>query len=157
MLKKQCIDNFALVGLVVVHGVPADEKFEVQRRILSSECTSNFQVLLLNIAAFESRLCDASYQGSMAHGEMYAVCKQLKAISAQLGWCEVDVDGVHVKKYFCNPLLGIRAWWKPGPYGRIAIEVGMVVEINKDIESNLAEHGYEGALWDGMEMRFSFF
>ena len=56
MLEDKGIDNFALVGLVVVYGVPADEKFEEQRRILSPKLTSNFRVLLLHKIAFESIL-----------------------------------------------------------------------------------------------------
>ena len=38
-LKQKRIDNFALVGLVFVHGVPAHEKFQEQRRVLSPEFT----------------------------------------------------------------------------------------------------------------------
>ena len=56
MLEDKGIDNFALAGLVVVYGVPADEKFEEQRRILSPKLTSNFRVLLLHKIAFESIL-----------------------------------------------------------------------------------------------------
>ena len=69
------MDDFALVGLVVVYGVPADEKFEEQRRILSPEFTWNFRVGLLNKIAFGE-----SFQGGTAHGEVYGLCKQLKAI-----------------------------------------------------------------------------
>ena len=56
MLEDKSIDNFAFAGLVVVYGVPADEKFEEQRRILSPKLTSNFRVLLLHKIAFESIL-----------------------------------------------------------------------------------------------------
>ena len=66
MLEDKGIDNFALVGLVVVYGVPADEKFEEQRRILSPEFTSNFRVLLLHKIAFESILVGGSFQGGTA-------------------------------------------------------------------------------------------
>ena len=52
-LKQKRIDNFALVGLVVVHCVPAHEKFQEQRRVLSPEFTPNFQVAIQNIIPFE--------------------------------------------------------------------------------------------------------
>ena len=149
MLEDKGIDNFALVGLVVVYGVPADEKFEEQRRILSPEFTSNFRVLLLHKIAFESILVGGSFQGGTAPGEVYGLCKQLKAIREQLGWYEVDDDSVCGRKYFCNALLSIRVSWRPGPYGKVPIKVGMIVETNEDIESTGSENGYEGALRKG--------
>ena len=63
-LKQKRIDNFALVGLVVVHGVPAHEKFQEQRRVLSPEFTPNFQVAIRNTIPFESTLRGAHFQGN---------------------------------------------------------------------------------------------
>ena len=109
-LKQKRIDNFALVGLVVVHGVPAHEKFQERRRVLSPELTPNFQVAIRNIISFESTLRGAKFKGSMALQERLAVCKQLKAISDQLGWCLADDHAVHGRKYYYNPHLSICAW-----------------------------------------------
>ena len=85
----------------------------------------------------------------MSHGEVYGLCKQLKAIREQLGWYEVDDDSVCGRKCFRNDLLSIRASWRPGPNGQVPIKVGMIVEINGDIECTLSENGYEGALRKG--------
>ena len=106
-LKQKRIDNFALVGLVVVHGVPAHEKFQEQRRVLSPEFTPSFQVATRSIIPFESTLRGAHFQGSMALQEMLVVCNQLKAISDQLGWREADDPAVHGRKYYYNPHLSI--------------------------------------------------
>ena len=89
-LKEKEIANFALVGLVVVYGVPAHEEFQAQRCVLSPDFTSNFQVAFRYINPFQSTRSGATFQGDMALQEMYAVCHELKNISYHKGWWKAD-------------------------------------------------------------------
>ena len=73
-LKQQGIDNFALVGLVVVHGVQASEKWKVVERFLSPKRTSAFQVAIRYIIPFESTLRGAHFYGNKASEEEWALC-----------------------------------------------------------------------------------
>ena len=82
-LKQKRIDNFALVGLMIVHDVPAHAWFQERRRVLSPEWTPNFQVAMRHIVPFASTLHGASFKGSMARQEMVALCKQLEAVRDQ--------------------------------------------------------------------------
>ena len=126
-LKQKRIDNFALVGLMIVHDVPAHAWFQEWRRVLSPEWTEHFQVAMRHIVPFSSTLHGARFRGDLARQEVVALCKQLEAVRDQKCWQEA-VDTVTGRTYHYNPHLSIRTWTKRSLHG--LPQVGMVVEIS---------------------------
>ena len=145
-LKQKGIGNFALVAFIVVDGVPAHAKFPERRRVISPRWTSHYQVVIRHVISLQSRRVGAQFKGMTAKQEMYDLCKRVTAVSEQLGWREVRVDGVGGREYFYNPFLGIRVWSRQGLHGQVSIRVGMLVETNAEIKCSLAVHGYGGVL-----------
>ena len=68
-----------------------------------------------------------------------------------MGWKE-QREGGHGRNYFYNIVLGICTWEMRAPHGEAVSQVGMIVETNEEIQCNLAEHGYEGALQKGTQI-----
>ena len=129
-LKQKRIDNFALVGLMIVHDVPAHACFQERRRVLSPEWTEHFQVAMRHIVPFSSTFHGAKFRGHRARQEMMALCKLLEAVRDQKYWQEA-FDTVAGSPYHYNPHLSIRTWTKRSLHG--LPQVGMAVETSCEL------------------------
>ena len=129
-LKQKRIENFALVGLMIVHDVPAHACFQERRRVLSPEWTEHFQVAMRHIVPFSSTFHGAKFRGHRARQEMMALCKLLEGVRDQKYWQEA-FDTVAGSTYHYNPHLSIRTWTKRSLHG--LPQVGMAVETSCEL------------------------
>ena len=65
---------------------------------------------------------------------------------------KADDQAVQCRNYFYNRHLSMCTWKKQDPHGQVLSQVGMIVETNENIDSNLAENGHEGAVLKGTQI-----